>query len=93
LSATIPNITPSQNTPGLAEHTPHGEAAERSELLAQKFAKAVAGNHFYPASSVLIRPVVGCDASRGTNQTDDSRYIEPLVEICFVAALLAMTPI
>src|ERR1700730_13847265 len=38
---------------GLAEHTPHCNAAERSELLAQERGKAVAGNH--PPSSVLAR--------------------------------------
>src|SRR5438876_11746653 len=30
---------------GLAKHTPHGEATERSELLAQELGKAVAGYH------------------------------------------------
>src|SRR5882762_10195440 len=38
---------------GLAEHTPHCNAAERSELLAQELGKVVAGNH--PRSSVLAR--------------------------------------
>src|SRR5207245_2456244 len=38
---------------GLAEHTPHCDAAERSELLAQELGKVVAGNH--PPSSVLAR--------------------------------------
>ena len=30
---------------GLAEHTPHGDVAERAQLIAQKVGKAVAGNH------------------------------------------------
>jgi hypothetical protein len=38
---------------GLAEHTPHCDAAERSELLAQELGKAGAGNH--PPSSVPAR--------------------------------------
>jgi hypothetical protein len=33
---------------GLAEHAPHGDAAERSKLLAQEFGKGVAGNHSPP---------------------------------------------
>src|SRR5439155_15970190 len=38
---------------GLAEHTPHRDAAERSELLAQELGKPVARNH--PPSSVPAR--------------------------------------
>src|SRR5205085_8563742 len=38
---------------GLAEHTPHCDAAERNELLAHELGKAVAGNH--PPSSVPVR--------------------------------------
>ena len=33
---------------GLAEHTPHCDAAERSELFAQELSKAVACNHPRP---------------------------------------------
>ena len=36
---------PATEHAGLAEHTPHRDAAERSELLAQEIGKAVAGNH------------------------------------------------
>src|ERR1700733_5183116 len=32
----------------LAEHAPHCETAERSQLLAEKLGKAVAGNHLCP---------------------------------------------
>src|SRR5205814_5431886 len=48
-----PEHQPVAEHAGLAEHTPHCDAAEWSELLAQEFGKAVAGNH--PASSVPTR--------------------------------------
>jgi hypothetical protein len=41
---------------GLAEHTPHGDVAERSELLTQKLGKAVAGNHAQPLDKAFLRP-------------------------------------
>src|SRR5437899_4032000 len=49
-----PEHQPVAEHAGLAEHTPHCDAAERSELRAQELGKAVAGNH--PPSSVLARP-------------------------------------
>src|SRR5258708_39809098 len=48
-----PEHQPVAEYAGLAEHTPHCDAAERSELLAHELGKAVAGTH--PASSVLAR--------------------------------------
>src|SRR5204862_6986563 len=39
------NPVPIAEDAGLAEHAPHCHLAERGELLAQEFGKAVAGNH------------------------------------------------
>ena len=57
-------MNPSQYTPGLAEHAPHGDATDRRELIAQESRKAVAGNH--PQSALVQiagggkRPVLYC---------------------------------
>jgi len=45
LSLTIAITTPSQNTPGLAEHAAHCDAAERGQLVTQELGKAVARDH------------------------------------------------
>jgi hypothetical protein len=59
---------------GLAEHPPHRDAAERSELLAQKFGKAVAGNH--PPSSVRARRVSsGMSTVREPSLTTPERHV------------------
>src|SRR5262249_22755311 len=44
-----PEHQPVAEYAGLAEHTPHGDAAERSEFLAQKLGEAIAGNHLRPS--------------------------------------------
>src|SRR6476646_2136447 len=46
-----PQHEPVTENTSLTEHAPHCEAAERSQLLAQKLGKAVAGSH--PPSSSL----------------------------------------
>jgi hypothetical protein len=51
----LPPIFNIQRDNALAEHTPHCNAAERSELLTQELGKGVAGNHppsFSPGSAV-----------------------------------------
>src|SRR6266404_601715 len=64
-----PEHQPVAEHAGLAEHTPHRDAAERSQLLAQELGKAVAGNH--PLSS---RP---SGLTRKFSDSSDPKAVEP----------------
>jgi hypothetical protein len=51
---------------GLAEHTPHGDATKRFELIAQELGKAVAGNRPQTCTPpALVHPVVACGVRSG----------------------------
>jgi hypothetical protein len=58
-SVTIPNITPSQNTPVLPNMRRSGDAAERRQLLAQELAKLSLATHL-PSSGGQYAPARLC---------------------------------
>ena len=63
-----PEHQPVAEHASLTEHTPHCDAAERGELLAQELGKAVAGNHPQSSESLTEKKAAEPDRTVKTIQ-------------------------